>query len=451
MQLSHLDTVAPQEQATDPESIDHDSVAGSTDMQLILPSANPLAGRVLRGPGLLPECSERSQELLSYYLSTTATSMANGSTSDNPFLVQFIPLAFSSDLVLQLILTQSAAHRSARLLIETDNLADQYYNNSLRLFRQTVSGYINGTQVEPTTLLVGALIMCFTEVGIFLYIVASIDANLIQTAKGDINGTIFDHLMAANSLLIEQLASNKILSKALKDFLVEYYVYTATLSMVSVDARISPQFFLGQELEATAQELVTTGYVGNLCGCWLDLILQIRSIFQLGRRVMTSGTIVTADDFVLFSRLQAHILRWTPSPLVCREVQLAGSIFQQAMLLYLYTSLNVLSHDDDGLFASSIRAGVAEGLSYLAQLSPEAQINTSLCWPIAIIGSCITDMEEQNMLRQRLKVMFNIIGLGNIRQTLILLDRMWKLSTSDAGPWNICQVMRENQIWISFA
>lgn len=135
-------------------------------MQLILPP-NPLAGRALRGPSLLPECSEKSQELLSYYLGTTATSMANGSTSDNPFLVQLIPLAFSSNLVLQLILTQSAAHRSARLTIETDNLADQYYNKSLRLFRETVSGYINGKQVEPTTVLVGALIMCFTEVRTF--------------------------------------------------------------------------------------------------------------------------------------------------------------------------------------------------------------------------------------------------------------------------------------------
>lgn len=257
--------------------------------------------------------------------------------------------------------------------------------------------------------------------------------------------------MAANSLLIEQLANNKILSKTLRDFLIEYYVYTATLSIVSIDARISEQFFLGQEVEVTAQELVKTGYVGSLCGCWLDLILQIRSIFQLGRRIMTSGTTMTADDFVLFSQLQAHISQWTPSPLVCREVQLAGSVFQQAMLLYLYTSLNVLSHDDDGPFASSIRAGVVDGLFYLSQLPLEAQINTSLCWPIAVIGSCITDTEQQNILRQRLKVMFKVIGLGNIRQTLVLLDHMWKLSMSDAGPWNICQVMRENQIWISFA
>lgn len=273
----------------------------------------------------------------------------------------------------------------------------------------------------------------------------------IQTAKGDINGTIFDHLMAANSLLVGQLASNETLSKELKDFLVEYYVYTATLSMVSIDARISPQFFLGQELEAMAQDLVVAGYVGNLCGCWLDLILQIPNIFHLGRRIMTGAEMTTADDFVLFSRLQAHILQWTPSLMVSREVQLAGSIFQQAMLLYLYTSLNVLSRDSDGLFAAAMQAAVTKGLSCLTELSPLGQINTSLCWPIAVIGSCLTDPEQQTSLRQRLKVMFNVIGLGNIRQTLVLLDHMWKLPGSDTGPWNICQVMQENQIWISFA
>lgn len=160
-----------EEQTIGIELIDGTYSSDASSMQLTISNTTNinnatlnLSGITLRGPTLLPGCSDKSQELLSYYLSTTATSMANGSTSDNPFLVQFIPLAFSSDLVLQLILTQSAAHRAARLLKDTDDLADRYYNNSLRLFRQSVSGYINGTEVEPLTLLVGALIMCFTEV-----------------------------------------------------------------------------------------------------------------------------------------------------------------------------------------------------------------------------------------------------------------------------------------------
>lgn len=106
-----------------------------------------------------------SLELLSHYLSATSLSMANGSTADNPFTAQLIPLAFSSDLVLQLLLTQSAVHRAAKSLVPTDHIATKYYNQSLRLFQQNISTYMGGQHGEETLILgIGALILCLVEV-----------------------------------------------------------------------------------------------------------------------------------------------------------------------------------------------------------------------------------------------------------------------------------------------
>lgn len=113
---------------------------------------------------MLPGCGPDSYQLLSHYLATTADCMANGSTPINPFLVQIVPLAFTSDLLLQLVLTQSAAHRAFRSQNESDEIAQSHYTKALRLFRREVTELIDGKETNPLMLTVGALVMCFTEV-----------------------------------------------------------------------------------------------------------------------------------------------------------------------------------------------------------------------------------------------------------------------------------------------
>jgi hypothetical protein len=240
----------------------------------------------------------------------------------------------------------------------------------------------------------------------------------------------------------------------LKDFVIEYYTYTATVSMVSIDARFSGQLFLNLDLEQRSRELLRTQYVGNLCGCWLELLLLIPCIFDLGRQWImddTQAVIPTADDIAMFASLQAQVLRWSPYPNVGSEVHLAGLIFQQAILIYLYTSLAGFQYTRDGMYRGLVDNGVAEAMSYLSELSPSARINSGLCWPIAVVGSCLFDPEQQNCLRERLTSMTETFGLGNMHRTLLLLEAIWQLRTSDAGPWNICRAMQQNQIWISFA
>ncbi|PWY66805.1 hypothetical protein BO94DRAFT_479247 [Aspergillus sclerotioniger CBS 115572] len=396
-------------------------------------------GNVLpRSLSMFPGHGPDSYQLLSHYLATTADCMANGSTPINPFLVQIVPLAFSSDLLLQLVLTQSAAHRAFRSRKESDEVAQSHYTTALQLFRKGVTEFIDGKESNALMLTVGALVMCFTE-----------------TAKGDMNGTIFDHLTAANSLLIRLLAqSDAAVPKDLKDFVIEYYTYTAAVSMISIDARVSAQLFLNFDLEQKARQLLQSEYVGNLCGCWLELLLMIPCIFDLGRQWMMhdgQSAMPTADDIAMFGSLQVQIMRWMPYASATPEVFLAGRIFQQAMLLYLYTSLGGFSRTDNGMYQGLIDTAITDAMSYLSQLSATARINSGLCWPIAVVGSCLSDAEHQDTLRQRLTTMVNTFGLGNMQRTLLLLEHMWQMPLDEAGPWNICRAMQRNQIWISFA
>lgn len=128
-------------------------------------SGLPLNGNIIMPMSMLPEQGHHSYELLSYYLARTANSMGNGSTDVNPFISKLIPLAFSKPLVLQLILAQSAAHRQASAERHpSDEVAQRYYTDSLRMFRNVVDEYVSGNAENTLVLTVGSLIMCLTEV-----------------------------------------------------------------------------------------------------------------------------------------------------------------------------------------------------------------------------------------------------------------------------------------------
>ncbi|KAJ6153667.1 hypothetical protein N7470_006626 [Penicillium chermesinum] len=401
------------------------SVANSIgNIEEVVASPSMVGHVVPRTLSMLPGYDAESYQLLSHYLSTTADCMANGTTPINPFLVQVVPLAFTSDLLLQLVITQSAAHRAFRRRDESDSLAQSHYTKSIRLFRKGVTDFLDGKEPNPLMLLVGALLMCFTE-----------------TAKGDMTGTVFDHLSAANSLLVKLLEkSDAAVPRDLKAFVVEYYVYTASVSMISIDARLSGQIFLNFDLEQRARGLLTTNYVGNLCGCWLELLLLIPCIFDLGRQWMTGDSdnhAPTADDFALFASIQAQILRWSP--------------LRFTMLIYLYSSLGGYQFAADGIYKGLIQSAVSEAMNYLEQLLPSARINSGMCWPIAVVGSCLEDPERQETLRLRTRKMATHFGLGNMDRTLQLLEAMWRLPFPEAGPWNISRTMQQHQIWISFA
>jgi transcription factor-like protein/Zn(2)-Cys(6) binuclear cluster domain-containing protein len=114
---------------------------------------------------LFPQHDADASGLLSYYLSRTANSMGNGSTELNPFVCTFVPLAFSNQLVLQLILAQSAVHRQVgHSPLPSDQLAQRYYTDSLRLFRSAVGDYMSGKSSDKLVLTTGSLILSLTEV-----------------------------------------------------------------------------------------------------------------------------------------------------------------------------------------------------------------------------------------------------------------------------------------------
>lgn len=242
----------------------------------------------------------------------------------------------------------------------------------------------------------------------------------------------------------------------MRQFLIEYYTYAATVSMISIDPRFSTERYLSPDLQAAAESLVTEGYIGHLCGCWLELLLLIPRIFELGRRAFANVShdepqFPTADDMVEFTLLQNKIALFYPNPSLTLEVSLAGLIFQKSMMLYLFAILDTLSSSEAGPYSKMMSSTTDDALMLLESLPSGARINTSLCWPIAVIGSLISSDTHKRVLRTRLEDMSLSLGLGNIRVTLLLLERMWFIPLSQRSPWTCCRTMQEYQMWLSFA
>lgn len=249
---------------------------------------------------------------------------------------------------------------------------------------------------------------------------------------------------------------NFLLPNDLRDFVIEYYIYAATLSMISIDPEHYKKNLLDPRLANMANSLVARSYVGQLCGCWLQLLLLIPRIFSFGQRVLnlqdpTQFCTPSADDFIAFSQLHDEIAQYEPSREVGYEVTLASLIYQDALSLYLLTTLNGLMLPYEGSYTKLIEHTKAKAVSLLDSLAVTARVNTSLCWPIAVIGSTISDRVFQESLRHRLIEMSHNLGLGNITQTLRLLDIAWQSTLYAKSPWTICKIMQDHQIWISFA
>ncbi|KFY26812.1 hypothetical protein V493_03864 [Pseudogymnoascus sp. VKM F-4281 (FW-2241)] len=392
---------------------------------------------------LFPHHGKYSPDLLGFYLDRTANCMGNGSTDSNPFITKLIPLAFSHSLLLQLIMAQSAVHRQmSKDRHPSDEVARRSYSDSLRYFRTVVDGYVSGREENTLVLTVGSLILSLTEV-----------------ARGDSHGSTFDHIGAAKSLLPKLLTSpRRDLSDDLRGFLVEYYTHMSSLSMISMGAHHTAQPLPDSDMERLATGLIEKHYIGQLCGCWLELLVLIPKIFILGQKKMVCESdgqsyCHSPDDITNFGFLQSQILAFFPHPSANLDTALAGLVFKQAVLLYLWTILASPHHknDNNAMLYNLIQSAVAEALCLLGQIQDSSRINTSLCWPLVVIGCCLSDPDAQQVLRCRLRNMLDTIALGNMRETLSLLEHVWAQPPEDRNPWTLCNTMQEHQIFISFA
>lgn len=259
-----------------------------------------------------------------------------------------------------------------------------------------------------------------------------------------------------SSILANALVGQR---SALEDFLVEFYVYVSTLSLVSLDPKLSMQFTIHETIEAKAHALAGSPFVGSLCGCWIELLLLIPRVNTFVTNYDPSDCLFLsaeslAERFSIFATLQAEILSWVPPDKEANPaLWYSGFFYREAVLLYLYTGTFQPSAPakNKTLGSDLIDTTVESALAYLDGIPSAAQNNTLLCWPLAIVGSCISDQEKRNKVRQRLQDMKSHLGIGNINDILDILDALWSENPEPTGPWGLHGFMKSHNLCFSFA
>ncbi|KAJ6031349.1 hypothetical protein N7540_002081 [Penicillium herquei] len=391
-------------------------------------------------PSKFPDQHVDSFRIINYYLQNTAVDMANGATPDNPFLYQMIPLAFSSELMLSLIVAQGVVHGKEKGNMAFLSSHDSQYVKSLHSLQRYIGEYIVAHRKTEhlIELTAGTLSMC-----------------LIEATRGDTNGTCLDHILAAQFLIHDLLSRGISIPPSLRSFLLEWYIYVAASSSLRSSSRHTYKKLISKTVAEAGLELVKSGYIGNLSGCWLGLLLLIPRVVDFRREYIeyiASEGEPSIQLMVMFAELHAEIAQWTPKSAATPDVALVGNIHQQAVLVFLLSAVaNGKNIFLSGPLDMTLAKHVSQGLEFLAKLPFSARLNTNLCWPITVLGSCLDDPQQQDLIRNRLISSQSLLGFRNISWTAAILEHLWGLSEDEKGPWKIPYVMDENQLWITFA
>ncbi|KAH7144498.1 fungal-specific transcription factor domain-containing protein [Dactylonectria estremocensis] len=414
--------------------------SSSTSTNSSTRSTSPEQDIMCESPAILPEYEHRRASLLNYYLTNIAPSLGSGVADDNPFIDMLVPLGLSKPLILHLLLAQSAMVQQAFDKRHFDDgFAQLYYADSVQLFKDMLKRHLVEENGDLVTLTAASLIMCLTEV-----------------VRPDSGGLLFDHLTATRSLLAKVLIAPPLeLPIDLRNFMTESYITASALSLALAPMKRSSTPTLHPDIERAARHLADEQYVGQLSGCWIELLLVILQIHQLRQGIMGNlkgkAGPTFADNIIMFGSLQTQIQCFFPGPSVDQEALLASLIFKQAVLLYLWTSVDKPpSGESHSMQSMLINHAVQEAISVLDQLPASARVNSSLCWPLTIIGCCTRSPEVQDIIRTRLNTMVESIRLGSIRQILGLLERVWSRPDVAISPWTLHEVIQQHQVTISF-
>lgn len=146
-------------------TVGYDSLTTLVPQSSAMPDAVGIPTSPAWRPAADSELVHHKAALLEYYLCRTAESMSNGFQPTNPFITQVIPAALCSDVILHLVLAQSAAHRAAQSGNAGNEVAIPLYSSSIKRFQNYIDKYVADPETDVLPLALGTLIMCYTEVG----------------------------------------------------------------------------------------------------------------------------------------------------------------------------------------------------------------------------------------------------------------------------------------------
>ncbi|KAL3294100.1 C6 transcription factor [Colletotrichum asianum] len=383
-----------------------------------------------------PMRSQESRNLFHHYVHRTNKVMAVCQGNRNPFLAELVPMAMSNDLILHALLALSGVHQADLAGLPVDQLAWVHYGQAIQGQKFGLTLMAQGDKEPIVPLLVTAIILCATE-----------------TFRLNAGAQALSHLRAVRVLLRHASSlSNSQLGPETRAFLRERYAYIMTLAHISMGPESDhwvqediAQLFPKSQAEPENQ--LMSGCVHGLFGLVPMVSVVARRTRDELRRGMGLG-----EATIECWRLRSIISSWQPGS--DDEVySLCGRLYRQTLLVYLESALESepggLSTHGSGL---SLTERTLEGfVRFLETVPVDSPISTSMCWPLAIFGSCARSTEHRNIISRRLEELSLTYATQSVRDTQRLLEMIWEQKDPDmVSPLCFADFMKREDMTVLF-
>ncbi|OBT75913.1 hypothetical protein VF21_04368 [Pseudogymnoascus sp. 05NY08] len=377
-----------------------------------------------------------SRFLLEHYLHRTGKLASAHIGSARPFIDSLLPVAHSSDVLLEAILTFSSSHLAAGNCHQSLVAQFEHHAVALRALKFGVTTYANGNREIGIELFLSMLILCCVEL-----------------ANGGGNDSAFRHLKAvrqfAHSVLTNPWSEKY---RVAVIFGMELWAYFLAVSCSSLPD--APDAAMIEDANFLFSRIAENGSTGALFGCAEDLFRLVPVTVAVWRQARESARVFDADVMAMLERIESvtyEVSLWHPQS-VDITFECSGRIFQLALLALLaeahcsctpYVVVSELS----GLLSVELNLAitplVTEFVALLDTLPVNSYITTTMCWSIAILGSFATVPSHRAAIRMYLLNMEDLFGFKNMTQTRLLLETLWQQRTDLVIPIDISLVMQQ--------
>jgi hypothetical protein len=227
-------------------------------------------------------------------------------------------------------------------------------------------------------------------------------------------------------------------------FLIERYMYTMTLGHITMGSE-SDEWVLNDA--ATLSPMIQT-QPGS--GGVHELFMLIPIVSVTARQLATEQSHGRVSENTLSDhrRLFLSIQSWQPYSDDAIH-NLCGKLYQQALLVYL-ASTDDTKTEESSIYSSHVQEAFDTFISILEPIPPESTISTTLCWPLAIFGSCARSTEHRRFIRERLDLLSRVYSAQSVRDTKILLEKMWEENSGMASPLSFEYMMKREGTTVLF-
>ncbi|CAM1504158.1 Fc.00g017490.m01.CDS01 [Cosmosporella sp. VM-42] len=395
-------------------------------LKLIPRSVDP---ETLLGSTLLRE--PRSKRLLHHYLHRTNKVMAGCHGDRNPYVTELIPMAMSDELVLHVLLACSGIHYAGLAGTPVDEVTWMHYGQAIQAQKFGLTQLARGKDDGVVALVVTAVLLC-----------------IIETFRVDAGATPLHHLRAARVLLHKALKlPENLLSRDTRAFLIERYTYTITLAHISMGSESDEWVLDDAETLFPMMQVEPPNVPGAISqGGVHELFQLIPKVAVLARqhRAEKERGIAPIETTFKYLSLQHTISSWRPTGKdENHDHDLCGILYQQALVVYMAASFGDQGHESSG-YCAPVQEAFDKFMPFLASIPLDAAIATTMCWPLAVFGTCARTLEHQQIIGDKLEALSIEYSSRSVRDTKLLLERIWDENNGwEASPLSLEDIMKK--------